>query len=598
MRKEFQDILNSEFALREVEGRSKLCSLEDAVSRQVKPGMSLHFPWNNIRVPSAAVHEIVRQFWGKRADFTIVAIAINYPLAVPVHGGLVKKIITAAGGDPYYQAAPCKVYQRVYKEKTVEFVNCSLLTLTQRLYAGAMGLPFMPSKSLIGSSIYEEDKPNIKIIDDPFESGQKLSLVKAIQPDLAIVHALAADCQGNAICIPPYGDNLYGALGSKNGILLTTEKIVSTDFIRRHPYLVKLPSYMVNSVSEVPFGAHPGGVYNPGIKELHGYAEDYEFFAKAHNASEDFEGFNVWIREWILDCKGHNDYLKKLGHERVRFLKGKSHSDSWRYELESISDSLDPSEESNSIETMIVVASRKLVEGVKEKSYRTILAGGGMSHLVAAVATYILRREQYDIDMMMETGLFGALTRPTEPHLLSHLVFPTCKMLTDTLTMLGIFMGGATNKCIASLAAAEIDKCGNMNTTRKELGKDLFIGGSGGHNDICSAAQEVVVNLAQSRSRFVDKVSYVTSPGDKVKTLISTLGTFEKLGNDNEFSLTGYFPNPKFSAPDQVIANIKENCGWNLKVSPNVVKISPPEANELRILRLIDAHRYSLGKQR
>jgi len=595
MKKEFQKILERKFTLPATEGKSKLCSLKEAVSDQVKPGMLLYFPFYNVRIPSASIHEIVRQFWGKRPNFTVAALAMNYPLPVMINGGLVKKMITGGAGDPYYHPAPNKVYQRAFKESTIEFENCSLFTYNQRFHAGAMDLPFMPSKSLVGSSIYEENKENVQLIDDPFGSGEKLSLVKAIQPDLAIVHALAADCHGNAICPPPYGDNLYGALGSKNGVLLTADKIVSTEFIRQYSYLVKLPSYVINSVSEVRFGAHPAGIHNPCVEGLYGYAEDYDFFAAAHDACEDQEKLNNWTKEWMLDCKDHNDYLKKLGSQKLRFLRGKSQSDSWLCELEDIADSLSISTEYNPIEMMIIVGSRKLAERVKSGGYRTILGGGGMSYIVASMATYALREERYDVDMMVETGMIGVLARPTEPHLLSHQVFPTCKMLTDIDFTLGIFMAGRSSKCIASLAAAEIDKYGNMNTT-KDNDRRLWIGGSGGHNDICSAAPEVIITMRQSRNRFVDKVAYVTSPGNKVKTLVSTLGIFEKLGEDEEFILTSYFPNPNLSSSDEIIRNIKENCGWDLKVAPEVTMVSPPNTDELRTLRLLDAHGYNLGK--
>lgn len=595
MRKELEEILDKKFTLPMEEGESKLCDLNDAVAKQVKPGMLLYFPFSQIRVPSAPIYEITRQFWGQKGDFVIACLASNYPLSILIHGGLVKKVISGACGDPYYYPAPSKIYQRAFKANGVEIENCSLLTYTQRMQAGAMGLPFMPSKSLIGSSIYEEDKDNIQIIDDPFGSGQKLSLVKAIQPDLAIVHALAADSYGNAIYPPPLGDNLYGALGSKGGVLLTVDKIVSTEFIRGYSHFVKLPGYLVNSVSEVPMGAHPGGIHNPGIKGLCGYAEDYDFYDEVHNASEDPDRLDDWIKEWILDCKDHNAYLRKLGHKRIRFLKGKAHSDSWRYELEDVSDSLDSDGDYNPIEMMIVTASRKLVEKARQNNYRIILAGGGMSYLTAAMATYALREEKYEIDMMVETGLLGVLARPGEPHLLSHLAFATCKMLADVDTMMGIFMGGASSRCIGSLAAAEIDKNGSINTTR-DVARDIFIMGSGGSNDICSAAREVVTTIRQSRSRFLDKVSYVTSPGSKVKTIVSTLGVFEKLGEDEEFSLTGYFPSPKLLTRDESVSNIKEHCGWDLKVSPNVAEVSPPTAEELRTLRLLDAHRYNIGK--
>jgi acyl CoA:acetate/3-ketoacid CoA transferase beta subunit len=85
----------------------------------------------------------------------------------------------------------------------------------------------------------------------------------------------------------------------------------------------------------------------------------------------------------------------------------------------------------------------------------------------------------------------------------------------------------------------------------------------------------------------LEKVPYITVPGVGVKTLVSTLGIFEKLGDDEEFSLTACLPNSKFSTLDKKIKNVKENCGWELTVAPKVEEISPPTAEELMTLRLI-----------
>jgi acyl CoA:acetate/3-ketoacid CoA transferase beta subunit len=94
--------------------------------------------------------------------------------------------------------------------------------------------------------------------------------------------------------------------------------------------------------------------------------------------------------------------------------------------------------------------------------------------------------------------------------------------------------------------------------------------------------------INQSKARFLDKVSYITSDGAKIKTLVSSLGVFEKLGEDKEFSLTGCLPIRKFPSLEEKIRNIKENCGWELKVSTKVAEIAPPTWEELMTLRIID----------
>jgi len=243
----------------------------------------------------------------------------------------------------------------------------------------------------------------------------------------------------------------------------------------------------------------------------------------------------------------------------------------------------------------IVASARKLKEIIQKKNYETLLCGAGIPNLSAWLAWFELDKMGYPLQLMAEIGLYGYSPTPFEPFIFNHRNFPTCKLLTGIQTMLGVFAGGGTNRCIGALGAAEVDKHGNINTTR--IGPDRYLVGSGGANDIASAAQEVIVTAIHDRARFVDRVSYITSPGWKVRTLISTLGIFEKLGDDQEFTLTGYYPSPKFSTLDEHVRYIKGNCSWDLKVRDHLDKIAPPTDEELKLLRIFDPYRYFLGKQ-
>ncbi|MBE9501523.1 MAG: glutaconate CoA-transferase, partial [Chloroflexi bacterium] len=136
------------------------------------------------------------------------------------------------------------------------------------------------------------------------------------------------------------------------------------------------------------------------------------------------------------------------------------------------------------------------------------------------------------------------------------------------------------------------DKCGNINST--EIPGELYLLGSGGANDVASAASEVVVLVHQSRGRYLEQVPYITCPGERVSTLVSTMGVFEKLGDDREFTLTECFADPKLPTMEKKINQIKESCSWELKVSPRVKEVSPPTEEELMQLRLFDPKRYFL----
>jgi hypothetical protein len=102
----------------------------------------------------------------------------------------------------------------------------------------------------------------------------------------------------------------------------------------------------------------------------------------------------------------------------------------------------------------------------------------------------------------------------------------------------------------------------------------------------------VIVVMNQTTARFVEKVPYITCPGLRVKTLVSDFGIFEKLGEDNELTLTGCFTNPGMPALNDRIKVIQEKCGWALKVAPSVLDIPVPDHDELVVLRALDPKGY------
>ncbi|MBI4241092.1 MAG: glutaconate CoA-transferase, partial [Candidatus Rokubacteria bacterium] len=424
---------------------------------------------------------------------------------------------------------------------------------------------------------------------DPFGAEDRVGYVRALVPDLALIHAWAADRAGNVITAPPMNENLYGAMAARHGAIVTVEKIVSTDFIRRYAPLVKLPGQYVAAVVEVPLGSHPGGMYGMNIPELEGYAEDLDFILEMRRAFRDAKTAQEWISEWMLDIPDQAAYLAKLGYARIMEIKGRAHTDAWVSELESLSAGLS-SAPHNAAEMMVVAAARLLAEKARARGYTTFLAGVGNSNLAAWLATYQLREAGVEIELMAEAGLVGYLPRPAEPFVFSFRNFPSCKMLTDIFHVMGIFVGGRHSRCLGSLAAGQIDKHGNINSTI--VPGVTYVTGSGGANDIASSAREVVVTLSQSRQRFVDKVPYITAPGRSVSAVVSDLGVYEKASEYDELVLTGIWS----GTPEaETVARAREACGWDLKVARELRRVEPPQADELKLIRLFDPRRYFLG---
>lgn len=593
--KGYQEIIDRVVRLEPYEGGSKLCGLNEAVARHIKPGMSIHFGQAGVRWATATIYEIARQFWNRSPGFTLIGVGMNHPTAVFLHGRLAKKLIVTYCGDSYPTPGPNAAFQRAYRDRSVEFENWSILTLPLRLKAAAMGLGFLPTHSLMGSSMADENSGSFLEIEDPFRPGERIGLVKALVPDISILHGAVADPHGNTILLPPNVENTYGAMASRLGAIVTVEKIVPTDFIRRHSHLVKLPGQYVLSLSEVPFGGHPSKHPQQRLDGFDGYGEDYEFIVEAKEAAKSEKALEGWIDRWVLGCPDHDEYLRRLGRERLLYLKGKIQDDSWEIEFRDLRGGLSESAEYTPTEMAIVVAARRLQEKVREHGYKNILCGAGMANLAGWMAYYQLREAGIDLDIMAEAGMFGYAPRPGDPTTFNSRNFASCKMLTDLHHVMGIFAGGGRNRCIGSLGAGQIDRFGNINST-KVPEKGIYMVGSGGANHIASSAREVVVTAIQRPGNFVKEVPYITSQGKRVSTLISTLGVFGKHGEGKELVLTGLFPNPRCQGEEETVRHIKEQCGWELKVVKEPVWIDPPSLEELMLIRIFDPERKFLGK--
>ncbi|MCK4830257.1 glutaconate CoA-transferase, partial [bacterium] len=265
----FENLLETTFKLEEREGPDKTIGLREAVRQHVKPKMKLHLS-SSYYYPNAIINEIIRQFFGKKPAFTLITKGINLNTINFLTGELVNKVITTFHGDVYPVPRPNPAITKVYKDNKIKIEDWSLYSFTQRLMAGALGLRFIPTNSIVGSSMAEENQGAFKFIDDPF-GGESTGILKALNPDISVLHGWAADPYGNIIILPPYGTLPWGAMASRKGVLVTVERIVSTDFIRKYSHFVILPGHFVRSVSLVPFGAHPQGMSNLGIEEFDSY---------------------------------------------------------------------------------------------------------------------------------------------------------------------------------------------------------------------------------------------------------------------------------------------------------------------------------------
>lgn len=589
----FEDRVADKLALAEKEGpESKVMGLREAVASLVRPGMHLHIGHAYQR-PNAALYEICRQHWKKDPRFVISSLGFIANMVLFVYGGLARKIIATFCGDSYPFPGPNRIYQEAFREGRLEIENWTVLTLPQRLLAGALGVEWMPTHSIIGSSMQEENADDFCVVETP--DGGRTGMVRALRPDLTLLHAWAADRAGNVLVTPPYAEGVHAVFAAKEGALVTVERIVDTAFLRRHSHYVKIPGYLVRAVCPAPMGVHPSGAGDHAVKEFDPYAEDEEFMLALREACKDDDAMEAWVREWLLEPGDHSRYLEKIGFEKIWFLKGRSAADAWASEMASRHAAVKQDLDCNPTEMMIVEASRLLAGRIEACGYRTILAGIGASNLAAWKAWYDLRRRDCAADLMAEVGFFGYSPRPADPFIFNFRNMPTCSMLTDVLTVLGSMVGAASNRAIGVLGAGQVDLRGNINSTVVPEHK-LFLVGSGGSCDVALGAREVLVTVAQDRMRTPERVSYVTAPGHRVRTLVTTMGVYEKPPGEDEFVLTAYFPQSGGGGREAVEA-IRSRCGWELRVADRLREVEPPSRDELYDVRIFDPRRYFLGEE-
>jgi acyl CoA:acetate/3-ketoacid CoA transferase beta subunit len=194
--------------------------------------------------------------------------------------------------------------------------------------------------------------------------------------------------------------------------------------------------------------------------------------------------------------------------------------------------------------------------------------------------------------MLTGLGMVGYSPRPGDPFLMNLSNVMTCSMLTDTVEVYGTIVAGENSCCLSVLGTAEIDQYGNINTVR--IGGSLFIG-VGGAGDAVNAAETVVITK-QARSRLLEKVSYVGCSGERIRTLVTDLGVYKKAVGEEIFTLKKVLVDEALMTVEKRIVEIREKCGWDLKLSPSLEEISAPNQMELDCIRALDPDGVFTGK--
>lgn len=284
----------------------KEMTLKKAISKFVRDGSSVTFGGFCGRVAMAAVHEIVRQ---KKRELTLICDSNNDDVDILIGAGCVKRW---EGAYLAYGVPGLAINFRRAVEQgiphPIEVEDASNYAMALRFLAGALNVPFMPTKSLLGSDIPKYN-PRVKVIEDPY-GGKPITLIQAAHPDVAIIHVQRADSVGNSQIFGFLANDDNKARAAKHTII-TCEEIISTDEIRKCPNLTAIPSYCVDVVVKVPYGSYWWSLTKY-------YTFDIMFELDFVRQSRTVKGFSKWLDEWINSCKNHDEFLEKVGWDRLK----------------------------------------------------------------------------------------------------------------------------------------------------------------------------------------------------------------------------------------------------------------------------------------
>jgi glutaconate CoA-transferase, subunit A len=280
----------------------KLMSLEQAVERFVPDGASVVMGTAlESLIPFAAGHALIR---ANRADLELIGPISDMLFDQLIGAGCVRRVTAAWVGN--VSAGLGHNYRRAVERgvpRPIELEEHSNFSVGLGLLATAMGVPYVPTRTLLGSDL-ARDNPRITMV------GSGLQHIHAIEPDVAILHVQRADAEGHAHCWGNLGITRDAGLAARR-VILTTEEVVPAEVILSDPNRILLPPYRVVAVVAVPGGAHPSPVQGY-------YGRDHAAFSEYHLTSRQRDGFLRWLDEWVYGVRDREEYIRKLSERFAR----------------------------------------------------------------------------------------------------------------------------------------------------------------------------------------------------------------------------------------------------------------------------------------
>jgi glutaconate CoA-transferase, subunit A len=276
--------------------------MREAVARFVPDGASVCMGTAlEALIPFAAGHELIRQ---RRRDLTLVGPISDILFDMLVAAGCVRRIQAAWVGN--VSAGLGHNYRRAVEQGVphpIEVEDHSNLSIAVALQAGAMGAPYIPTRSLLGTGLLDSN-PTFKQARDPF-SGEPIVLIPALRPDVAILHVQRSDTDGHAHCWGTLGVTRQAALAASR-VIIVAEEIWPRERILSDPGLVLAPTLKVAAVVHEPFGAYPSPVQGC-------YGRGHDFYHRYHEDTRTVDGTRAWLDRWIYAVADWKGFLGVLG---------------------------------------------------------------------------------------------------------------------------------------------------------------------------------------------------------------------------------------------------------------------------------------------
>jgi glutaconate CoA-transferase subunit A len=286
----------------------KRTSVAEAAQRLIHDGDYLAVGgFGSVRIPTAVLHEVLRQ--GKQ-NLGLAGHTATHDFQILCAGNRTGRGRTLAKVDIAYiiglEARGLSPHaRRVMESGEVEFTEWTNYALAVRFKAAAMGLPFLPCRTMLGTGTLEHSAA--RVMTCPF-TGATLTLLPALYPDVAVIHVHEADRFGNCRIKGTTVADADVARAAKR-LIITCERVIADDDIRQDPSRTIIPFYCVDAVCEVPFGSYPANM--PGE-----YYSDEAHLRQWLQVERDEAPFRAFLDEYILGTRDFAAYLEKCGGVR------------------------------------------------------------------------------------------------------------------------------------------------------------------------------------------------------------------------------------------------------------------------------------------